>query len=177
MSETYYVRLFKNTAGEINYLYMDEITPDFNVSSYIDLTEKEVLSMLNDGCHDLQNVYCEGEFCKANLKIDKEWVRTLMPWKLIKKKHVARLQKKLDLELAKNDPNPVICIKLQRELDVIKNASLTPNGRSFEEVIARRNEEILKYYEQALKNLDEDGHDKPIIRQKLLELINNPLKK
>ena len=91
------------------------------------------------------------------VKVDSEWLIRIMPIQLIRKKHQAGCDKKIDAELAKENPDVITIAKLQREKEKCKG--WTEN----------------EWYEQALKNIDErvaDGEaDKPLIRKKLTEKI------
>lgn len=82
-------------------------------------------------------IHFDGECKKENLKQDKSWEVRLMPEFLIKEKHHARLDSKIDAELEKESPDVIALMKLQREKDTSKKW------------------DEKKWYEQALKNLDE----------------------
>ena len=100
------------------------------------------------------------------VKCDKDWIIRLMPDQLIKRKHIKRIQAKIDAELEKEAPDSVALIRLQRDCDKCGEIKAGP-----------QNENKL-WSEIALQNLDErvaNGEpDKPLIRQKLMEKINAP---
>lgn len=99
--------------------------------------------------HFIEQLYFDGDIKKENLKVDHNWEVKLMPSFLIKSKHIERLNTKIDEEINKKDPDAVKLIKLQREKEQVKD---------WDEA---------KTYQQALVNLQEDGHNKPLIVQKL----------
>lgn len=73
----------------------------------------------------------------------------MMPSHIIKAKHYYRMMEKIEDEMAKESPDMMVVTRYQLESEACKKYS------------------EIECYEQALKNLDEDGHDKPVIRQKL----------
>lgn len=96
-----------------------------------------------------EQLYFDGDPSKDTLKVDIDWTKKLMPAWVIKQKHQDRLLRKLDAELAKDDPDPVALIKLQREKDQVKDW------------------DDARMYQQALANIEEDNKDKPGIVNKL----------
>ena len=100
----------------------------------------------------------------GKLYVDLEWKERLMPTSLICKKHLRRLSSKIDAELAKPTPDAVQLFKWKNELDTLRRMSR--GGTEVEQDVFDR-----KLYSQALANLVEDGHDKPIIVQKLNDKI------
>jgi len=93
--------------------------------------------------------YYDGE----TLKHDNDRSELLMHPDEIKEKHRKRLTRKLDEELAKATPDPVAVVKLQRDREKVREMT---------------DEQV---YQQALANLDEDGHMKPKVRAKLAAKI------
>lgn len=94
-------------------------------------------------------LYWDGE----SVKKDIGWDVAVMPVDVLCRKHRSRCDKKLDDELAKEAPDPIKIAKIQREKE--KCLSWTDK----------------EWYQQALKNMDEDGHDKKLIRKKLKEKL------
>lgn len=105
-----------------------------------------------------ESLYFDGDCIKENLKVDTSWEVQLMPEGLIKEKHLTRVNTKLDQELNKQTPSLLDVVKLQRKKEKAKDFKTK------------------EWYQQALANLDErvaNGEpDKPLIRQKLQEKIN-----
>lgn len=103
-------------------------------------------------------VYCDGDFKLENIKQDKEWNVVLMPDFLIKQKRIEDHNSKLDAELAKESPDAVAVVKLQRNIEQCK-AETCP----------------IKHKEWALEGLDErvakGKPDKEVVRAKLLSKI------
>jgi hypothetical protein len=91
------------------------------------------------------------------IKKDDGWNVKLMPDQLIKKKHLDRLKAKLDAELDKEEPDTITALKLQRNLDKVKEVKITEQHSAF-------------WADIALKNMDEDGISKPDIRAKLNDI-------
>lgn len=93
--------------------------------------------------------YYEGD----TLKHDNDRSELLMHPDEIKSKHAKRLARKLDEELAKETPDALAVVKLQRAREKVKEMTDS------------------EAYAQALVNMDEDGLAKPKIRQKLAEKV------
>lgn len=119
--------------------------------SYFLCSDDEIPSKLN--LESRKQLYHDGDA----IKIDSAWEVRIMPTALIKQKHHAKLDTKLDAELEKPSPDIVSLMKMQREKDASKNWT---------------DEE---WHLQALKNLDEKVQkgepDKPVIRKKLQEKL------
>lgn len=103
-------------------------------------------------------LYFDGDCEPANLKQDREWNVCLMPSFLIRQKHIARLNERLDAELAKGSAaDPVEVIRCIRQKE--KCAGLSDKD----------------WLEQALMNLNArvagDEPDKPVIREKLVKKL------
>lgn len=111
----------------------------------------------------VEQLYCDGEFKKENLKIDYNWDYYLMPSSLIKQKHIKRVQSQIDEELAKPTPDAVKLVTLQRNCEKCK------------EVKAGTQNKDVYWMNIAIANLDArvaNGEpDKPVIREKLLAKI------
>lgn len=98
-----------------------------------------------DGLESRQQIYHDGN----EIKVDTNWEIRLMPIHLIKEKHLEFLDDKIDLELDKPSPDPIVIAKLQREKE---------KAQDFTEK---------QWYEQAMKDMDEQGVQKPVITDKL----------
>lgn len=90
----------------------------------------------------------------GKIKHDNDRSLLLMSTGEIQGKHRKRIERKIDLELEKENPDSVLLIKLQREKEKI--IQLSDKGT----------------YQLALKTLDEDGIQKPKIREKLQKKID-----
>ena len=117
--------------------------------------EVEVMEMADVEAIATNNEAGSGQFYYdgTTLKHDDGWNEILMPLDLITMKHRARLVARADAELDKDSPDPIVVARLERDKRKIKD---------------KTDKEM---YQQALDNLDEDGHQKPKIRQKLQEKI------
>lgn len=90
---------------------------------------------------------------------DINWEVVLMPKEEISKKHVKRCMDNIEAELNKENPDIVKLIRLNHEKEKAK------------EFGKFKTPENAKLYEMALKNLQEDGHNKPKIIKKLQDKI------
>lgn len=111
------------------------------------------IAIITDGKNEVGNdqFYYNGN----TLKHDTGWNELLMPKSSIVQKHMKRLEKRFDAELAKPNPDAVSVVRLERDRKLFHK---------------KPEKEI---YQQALINLNEDGHDKPKIRQKLQAKIES----
>ena len=90
-------------------------------------------------------IHFDGEVSKENLKQDKAWEKCLMPAFMIREKHLARLKRKI-------------------------SESRLNSGLAFEYYLEHegcKGWDEHQLYRQALENLDEDGLEKPVVREKL----------
>lgn len=97
------------------------------------------------------------------IKKDLNWEKRLMPDQLIKKKRLAKLEKELDDELAKEAPNAVVVAKKQRDCEKIKVKKAGPQNEDpfwLDESIKGLNEKVAK-----------GESDKPDVRKKLQDKI------
>lgn len=173
------LRLFKTNDGTIRWVvfpwkkkkenetdeqFMDRMSIDHkNFSdelkklSYIDLLRNEFPHPDYSKGEEDEMLYFDGELKKENLKKDLTFEIQLMRSETIKKKYLKKLNEKLDSELNKSIPDPILILKTQREKE--KSKDWTED----------------QWYQQAIKNLDErvigGESDKPIIRQKILNKI------
>ena len=101
-----------------------------------------------------ENVYYDG----SSVRLDEGWNQCLMPDFLIKEKTINSHQSELDAELEKPSPDPIVAIKLNREIEKAK-------GKSDPQMIAQMALEGLD------KRIEKGEPDKTIIRQKLIARI------
>ena len=158
-------RIFKKPDGRVIYSwpsakYQDvpnfegcKFPPETEGLPYVDLDESDLPSEIGRDWFAHGPLFMNGSPAKENLNFDEEWQQYLMPKNVVAKKHETRLQAQIDQELQKPVPDPLKVATLQSEKDKIKDWS------------------DKQAYEQALANLEADGKDKPIIKQKLQEKI------
>lgn len=134
-----------------------ELTPEdckipleFENLPFIWLEEKDLPLSDSKAGNYHEMIYFDGDCCKENLKQDKEWKTCLMPPFLIREKHLERLNRKIDELLEKN-----------RTIDAF---AIVKSLRDREKCAKWTDKEL---YEQALKNIEEDGHIKPLVCEKL----------
>lgn len=96
-----------------------------------------------------EQIYHDGS---KKLLVDYDWEECLMPKKCIIKRHEEQLNSELEAELAKPNPDPVVCIRKDRELKNL--GKLTTN----------------QVYELALSKLVAENK-KPKIQAKLREKL------
>lgn len=158
-------RVFKKQDGRViyscpTYKYQDK--PNFEGCKFpletkdlpfVDLDASDLPSEEGRDWYSHGPLTMDGDCKKENLKFDETWSIHLMPVDFLRRKHCGRLDKKIDLELEKPIPDQIQLMKWQREKEKCKEW----------------NEK--QCLEQAIKNLDEDGHDKPMIREKLAAKI------
>jgi len=111
-----------------------------------------------------EQLYWEDVDGKTEIKKDLNWEVKLMSDQVVKKKHLNRIRKELDGELEKETPDPITVSKLQRSLDKHKEIKAGPHN------------EDETWTTIAIQNLDKrvskGESDKPIIRQKLQDKLN-----
>lgn len=95
-----------------------------------------------------------------NLKKDLSWEVRLMPDHLLKRKHLKSLSDKIETELMKDTPDPIVIARLQLDCEKCKKEKAGPHN------------ENLFWAEKALAGLERAEIDKPVIRQKLEEKIS-----
>lgn len=92
----------------------------------------------------------------GKLVTDHNWEKVLIPHSELSRKHRARCLRKIEAEHQKENPDPIKLSKLQFEYEKCREWG---------------KKESPELYEIALRNIDEDGHDKPLIKEKLKEKI------
>lgn len=158
-------RVFKKQDGRVIYSWPSQkyqhdfgsckFSPETKGLPFVDLDESELPSEDGRDWFSHGPLVMDGEPHKDNLKFDEDWSIFLMPCNVLKKKYHARLEKKMDAELNQENPDAVAVARIYREIQ--KSDSWSESD----------------WYAQALKNLDEDGHEKPLIRQKILKKIGD----
>ena len=138
----------------------EKLTTDDELMAYepehvsLDEWEKTIVdkSVLQGATFD--KLYFDGPVAPENLRVDKGFNQKLMPVWMIKDKHKRRLQRKIDAIM--EDPNSDVSqvIRLKYELEKLDQLP------------------TVKIYEKALKNIEEDGLDKPEIKRKLRDAID-----
>ena len=112
------------------------------------------------GIESRKQLYHDGD----KIKVDSKWEHRLMPDQLIKKKHIDRLNSKLDNHLSGKNPDTIEVLRIHREIDKHKSIKAGPQN------------EDTHWLNIAHQNLDENvknGHnDKNNIRKLLNEKIS-----
>jgi len=131
-----------------------KINKDFDGLEYILIKMSEFPEM--DG---IEKLYFDGGVKKENLKTDHNYEFKLMTHFKIKFDHIDKLEKDIDSELDKNNPDMTLVLKNKIKIEKLKSGEI---GK-------------LEIYKIALDNLDKrvaDGKpDKPIVRKKLQDKI------
>lgn len=113
------------------------------------IVDKANILQIKKNTESPEQLYWNGD----EIKVDESWEIKLMPESLIKKKHILRISNKIEKEISKQNPDLLKLFKYKIEKENFSKLSKD------------------KVYKQALINMDEDGINKPVIRQKILEKI------
>lgn len=109
--------------GKIPYSECKALQPYIDEGLEWFICDHEDLPSKSD-CESRKQLYHDGN----SVKIDTDWSIRLMPDQLIKKKHLARLCKKIDAELEKETPCPISLAKLQRSHSICKDKKAGVNN-------------------------------------------------
>lgn len=162
------IRVFNKADGSgVLYSYCGDENPDecsypdiTNGLEYIDIDESEAPESNSDTDKYHERIYFDGVVTKENLKADDSWDNILMPDWLIKKKYRDGYLKRL---LEKTD----LTEKIDGLIEYIDNLNQYAGQGNLSDT----------WLNVAVGGLDEKiskgENDKPVIRQKLLDKIND----